>query len=125
MQKNNNSNQLLSLIVPAYKAEKSIAKTLDGISQVLSPLQYPYEIIVVVDGELDGTKEEARRYAKKHKGNIVVTGYKKNMGKGHAVRFGMAHARGDIIGFTDVGLDINPSSIPLALEHLYEESKLC
>ena len=39
------------------------------------------------------------------------------MGKGHAVRFGMAKAKGEIVAFMDVGLDINPNALSMLLEH--------
>ncbi len=110
-------SEFLSVVIPAYRAENSIVKTLQGVKEVLDQMPYEYEIIVVVDGILDKTIDIAERYARKSSQNIIVTGYQQNMGKGHAVRFGMAKAKGDIIGFTDVGLDIDPSAIPLALEH--------
>jgi glycosyltransferase involved in cell wall biosynthesis len=40
-----------------------------------------------------------------------------NMGKGHAVRYGMAKAKGDIIGFIDAGLELNPNGLSMLLEH--------
>lgn len=107
----------LSLVIPAYKAEKSIRETLHGVTDALIQLPYKSEIIVVVDGELDKTKNIAEKFAKTNNIPILVVSYKQNMGKGHAVRFGMAHAHGDIIGFNDNGLDISPQSIPIALEH--------
>jgi len=39
------------------------------------------------------------------------------MGKGHAVRFGMAKAKGDIIGFIDAGLELEPNGLSMLLEH--------
>lgn len=111
------TNELVSLIMPAYKAEKFIEENIIEIKSVLDTIAFTYEIIIVVDGILDKTLDRANKVAKKFPGLIVVTGYQNNMGKGHAVRFGMAKAKGTIIGFTDVGLDIDPSAIPLALEH--------
>ncbi len=47
--------KLLSLIVPAYKQEKTIVKDIKNIDEVLSSLSFPHELIVVVDGFLDKT----------------------------------------------------------------------
>jgi glycosyltransferase involved in cell wall biosynthesis len=80
-------------------------------------MRYPYEILCVVDGQLDNTQKEAEKVAIKHKGKITVLGYSANIGKGHAVRYGMARARGDIIGFVDVGKDLNVSGLSMLLEH--------
>lgn len=109
--------KLISVVVPAYKAEKTIAKNLILLKKVLDRIRYRYEIICVVDGILDKTKDEAEKLRKKFPTKIKVLAYKKNYGKGHAVRYGMANAKGDIIGFIDAGKDLNPYGLPLLLEH--------
>jgi len=103
----------LSLIVPAYKQEKTIEQNIKKLDKTLSSLPYKYEIIVVVDGFLDRTFEKAKVMEKK---NIKVLGYEKNRGKGYAVKMGVGKARGEVIGFMDAGMDINPLSIPLLLD---------
>jgi len=104
---------LLSLIVPAYKQEKTIVKDLQNLSEVLSGLPYDYEIIVVEDGYLDDTGKELKKIKDKH---IKIYGYKENCGKGFAIKFGVEKATGDIIGFIDAGMDIDPSEISLMLD---------
>ncbi|MEX2013169.1 MAG: glycosyltransferase [Candidatus Levyibacteriota bacterium] len=102
----------LSLVVPAYKQEKVIARDLKNLSRVLSALAINYEIIVVVDGFLDNTAEAAKSVENK---NIKVLGYKKNAGKGFAIKYGVKEAAGEIIGFIDAGMDIDPSEISIML----------
>lgn len=111
------SNKLLSVVVPAYKKEKVIEKQLMELKDILDQGRYKYEIICVVDGELDDTKKNAKKVARKHKGRVRVYGYLTNLGKGHAVRYGMAKAKGDIIGFIDAGVDLNPNGMAMMLEH--------
>lgn len=108
--------KLISVIVPAYRQEKTIAKDLKKIKDVLDKLRYPAELICVVDGRIDKTFEEANKVAKAHK-NVRVIGYLTNKGKGYAVRFGMAASKGDIIAFIDAGMDLNPNSLSILLEH--------
>jgi len=82
--------KLLSLVVPAYKHEKTIKKDLKNIDATLReglPIDFDYEIICVVDGFLDGTFEEAKKLRSSH---LKVFGYEENAGKGQAVRYGMA-----------------------------------
>lgn len=110
------SNFRISVVIPAYRAENIIESTLSKVYEVLSQTRYKFEIICVVDGEVDGTWSVASKFAK-NKASIKIYGYKYNLGKGHAVRFGMAKATGDIIGFIDAGLDINPNGISMLLEH--------
>ncbi len=102
--------------MPAYKQQKTIAKDLQRIHNVLSELRYPTELICVVDGYVDNTLEEAKKAVKKLS-NTTVIGYQTNKGKGYAVRFGMAKSKGDIIAFIDSGMDINPNGLSMLLEH--------
>lgn len=108
---------LISVVIPAYKAEKYIQKNLMDIKDVLDQIDYPYEIICVVDGQIDQTHKNALKIAKKFPKKIKVTGYLTNLGKGHAVRFGMAKGKGEIIGFIDDGYNLNPAGIRMLLEH--------
>lgn len=103
----------LSLIVPTYKQEKTIARNIENLNNVLSSLPYEYEIIVVADGLLDKTFDNAKELESK---SIKVLGYDKNLGKGYAVKFGMLQGKGDVIGFIDAGMDIDPASISLLLD---------
>ncbi len=105
--------KLLSLIVPAYKQEKTIVKDIENIDKILSSLPFPHELIVVVDGFLDKTYKRAKT-VENH--SIKVLGYKENRGKGFAIKYGVEEAKGDIIGFIDAGMDINPATIPLLLD---------
>jgi len=105
--------KLLSLIIPAYKQEKTIVRDIQNLNEILSSLPYQYEIIVVEDGYLDGTGEKIQKIKNKH---LRVYGYKENCGKGFAIKYGVEKAKGDIIGFIDTGMDIDPSEISLMLD---------
>jgi glycosyltransferase involved in cell wall biosynthesis len=114
-QKNSLRIQLLSIVVPAYKQEKTIAKDIKKIQESLNALGYKYEIIVV----LDGTNGKIRKnWLPEKSREIKILSYEKNQGKGHAVRFGMQHAKGNIIGFIDAGMDIHPSGLLMLLNHM-------
>lgn len=106
---------LLSVIIPAYKQEKTIYKNILSVESALKTITEKYEIIVVVDGKVDDTYENASK-AKSSK--IRVVGYARNQGKGNAVRHGMLQAKGDIIGFIDGGMDINPAGFSMLLNHM-------
>jgi glycosyltransferase involved in cell wall biosynthesis len=110
------SIRLISVIVPAYRQEKTIQKDLRRIKLVLDKLRYKSELICVVDGIIDKTFEKAKKITKKYRG-IKVVGYDVNRGKGYAVRFGMAKSKGDIIAFIDSGMDLDPNGLSMLLEH--------
>ncbi len=105
---------LISIVIPAYKQESTIVKDLIRIQRVLDQIRYDYEIIVVVDGMLDKTFEKAKKLASS---KCKVIGYLENRGKGYAIRYGMIRSRGDIVGFIDAGMDINPNGLSMLLEH--------
>ena len=109
--------ELLSVIVPTYNC-KSIAKDLATIKLYLDLLNRPYEIICVIDG-LKNLRDKTYHKAKSFKGeNTKIYFYPENKGKGYAVRYGMARAKGGIIAFIDAGSDLNVKGIGLALEHM-------
>lgn len=108
------TDKLLSVIVPTFKQEKTIVRDIKNIVQALDKTSVRYEIIIVVDGiNHDKTFEKVKAL----KSQIIkVVSYEHNHGKGYAVRFGMAKAKGDLIAFIDAGGDLNPSGISLMLD---------
>lgn len=109
--------KLLSVVVPAYRQEKTIKHDLESIDQTLSKglSDYGYEIICVVDGSLDNTEKEAKKAKSNH---ITVLTYPKNQGKGYAVRLGMQKAKGDLVSFLDAGMEISPASVMMLMIHM-------
>lgn len=105
----------LSLIVPSYKQERTIVRNIKRLSTVVSQLKIPFEIIVVIDGGNDNTYKKL----KENKiSRLKIFQFKKNQGKGYAIRYGGKMAEGDIIGFMDAGLDIDPTGISMLLNHM-------
>ena len=111
-----NTKHFLSVIIPAYQKETTIKDNLIKVHHTLEHIRYDYELIIVVDGtKADSTYQQAK-LAKLS--NTKVYGYKKNRGKGHAIRYGVTKAKGDYVLFLDAGLEIDPNGISMLLEHL-------
>jgi glycosyltransferase involved in cell wall biosynthesis len=70
---------------------------------------------VVVDGMEDGTFKRAKKL---QSSRIKIFGYKKNRGKGYAIRYGMARTKGDYVAFIDSGMEIDPNGLSMILEHM-------
>ncbi len=104
-----------SLVVPVFKQEKTIVKNLTSLDKVLSQSLTSYEIIVVVDGFEDDTFTKAKKIVNK---KLKVFGYQTNQGKGYAVKYGVSKAKGDVVGFIDAGMDIDPNGISMLLNHM-------
>lgn len=116
MQKRSNFTlKLLSVVIPAYKQEKTIIHDIQNIINALNEVGYAYEILIVVDGIVDKTYENAKKIKSKQ---VKVLSYKENQGKGYAIRYGMLQAKGDVIGFLDAGMDIHPVGFSMLLNHM-------
>ena len=114
--KNKLKSHFLSVIVPIYQQEKTIADDLTTIDHTLSQIRYNYEIIAIVDGT---NSDKSFSIIKKLKiPKLKVFGLKQNHGKGYAVRFGMTKTIGDYIAFIDAGMEIDPNGISMILEHM-------
>ncbi len=114
--KNGQGISLVSVIVPVYRKEKTIVRDLKRIYEVLQRLRYPTELICVIDGKVDESFKRALKLAKKYP-DLKVIGYETNKGKGYAIRFGMSQSSGDVVGFIDSGMDLNPNGLAMLLEH--------
>ncbi len=113
--KSNDNIKLLSIVIPAYKQEKTIAHDINELEKTLRDLDINYELIIVIDGNLDKTFEKLKGLRRE---SVRIYMYEENQGKGYAVKYGMGKARGDVIGFIDAGMDISPASISMLLNHM-------
>ena len=84
---------LVSVIVPAYQAEQSLARC---IEHVLAQTYQPIELIIVNDGSTDGTEAVSLRY-----GDRIQYIAQENRGKTAARNRGFEQARGEFITFID------------------------
>ena len=92
----------LSIVIPAYNEEFSIAEVLRRVKAVqLNGIQK--EILVVDDASADRTASIAGTVT-----GVRVIRHEKNKGKGGAVKTGIASATGDIVLIQDADLEYDP-----------------
>ena len=91
------SAPLLTVVMPAYNAERYIAESIDS---VITQTIEDWELIVVDDGSTDATKDIIARYQKRDPRIRLLT-TPTNAGPAHARNIGLDHARGDLIAFID------------------------
>jgi glycosyltransferase involved in cell wall biosynthesis len=103
---------LLTLILPTYNAAAYVVENVRHIVSTLEALGEPFEVIVVCDGSTDDT---AGALAGVEDPRVLVLHYEHNQGKGHAICFGIAHARGRLVGWLDADLDIDADAIVTAV----------
>ena len=114
------SEPLVSVIIPAYRAEKRLGKCLESVcGQTWKKL----EILVIDDGSADGTGRLADEWAERDP-RIRVT-HQENAGVAAARNLGLEQAQGEWIRFVDADDMLPPDSIgKLLTRALREDSDL-
>lgn len=111
---------MVSIILPAYNEEKTIAQSIErGLCQRYAGNM---EIIVIDDGSSDKTYDIAKTYADKH-AKISVIRLEKNQGKSHALNLGFARATGEISVFSDTDSILGPEAISRMVSH-FKDSRV-
>lgn len=106
----------ISVVIPAYNAERYIVRLLDSLSAVKGNL---LEIVIVDDGSTDNTAIIVEEYHRIHPELNLFLVRQSNLGVSSARNIGIGIAHGDYIWFVDADDEINPSCIS-SIIHLCE-----
>jgi dolichol-phosphate mannosyltransferase len=106
---NRNSRFTLSLVVPCYNEEATLAECIRRVLQIANDT-LQLEIIIVDDGSTDTTGAIAGELAKKHP-EIKILRHKKNRGKGASLRSGFKMVTGDVVAVQDADLEYDPMDL--------------
>ena len=102
---------LVSVIVPAYNAERWLADALDSaLAQT-----HPHVDVVVVD---DGSSDETLAVARRYRGDRVRVIAQENQGACVARNRGLAEARGEFVKFLDADDVLAPDVVQAQLRHV-------
>ncbi|OHC75543.1 MAG: hypothetical protein A3G18_09280 [Rhodospirillales bacterium RIFCSPLOWO2_12_FULL_58_28] len=105
----------VSVIIPAYRAAKTIARALVSVAaQTLKP----YEAIVVDDGSDDGTCEAALALEPRMNGVRLKVFRQSNRGAGAARNRAVAEASRPILAFLDADDEWLPEKLARSLAHI-------
>ncbi len=101
----------ISVIIPLYNEEESLAELTDWIKKVMDSGDYSYEIIFIDDGSSDNSWKIVEELAA---GNQSVKGvkFRRNYGKSAALNMGFESARGNVVITMDADLQDSPDEIP-------------
>jgi glycosyltransferase involved in cell wall biosynthesis len=102
----------LSIIIPAYNEEKTIATILDRINDVKLISNIEKEVIIVDDCSKDNTEQVVKEYMSSNT-ELTINYFKYlrhdiNQGKGAAIHTGIAQATGEYLLVQDADLEYDP-----------------
>ena len=104
----------LSLIVPCYNEENTLAGIVDRILELQSE-SLRLQIVIVDDCSSDKSREVAEKLAAIHP-EIKLAFHSVNQGKGAALRTGFLEATGDFVGIQDADMEYDPQDYLVMLE---------
>ena len=115
----------LSVIMPVYNERATIEEILRRVRAVRleidlssEAVKLDKEILVIDDGSTDGTREILR--GMEEESDLRILFHEENLGKGAAVRTGIAQASGDIVLSQDADLEYDPREYPQLLQPILE-----
>ncbi len=105
----------LSVVVPVYNEEESVALLCEKLHAAVSGLGISYEIVLVDDGSHDRTWELLKELSHKYPCLRLIQ-FRRNFGQTAAMSAGFRESKGEIVVTLDADLQNDPADIPKLLE---------
>lgn len=110
----------ISVIVPLFNEEESIAELHAWIKRVMDENKFTYEVIFVNDGSTDHSWNEIERLAAQYP-EVHGIKFRRNYGKSPALYCGFDKAEGDVVITMDADLQDSPDEIPELYRMIVED----
>ena len=98
---------MITIIIPCYNEVKTIEII---VNKILKLSKYEFEIIIVDDYSIDGTREILKDKLSNKVSLIIYN--EKNYGKGYCIKKGIEQSNGNIILIQDADLEYDPQDYP-------------
>ena len=113
---------LLSVIVPCYNEEESVAlfyRELTKNDPFFKEKEIELELLYIDDGSKDGTVREVKKLIEQDP-RVHIISFSRNFGKEAAMFAGLEKSRGDYVVMMDVDLQDPPSLLPEMFEYIWQ-----
>jgi glycosyltransferase involved in cell wall biosynthesis len=107
----------VSVVVPVFDEEGSLLELHGRLTEVMTAMNRPYEVVFVDDGSRDRSLEMLQDIFNRDARTRVLS-FRSRYGKSAALAVGFDEARGEIIVTVDADLQDDPSEIPHLIEKL-------
>ena len=114
---------LLSVIVPCYNEEESVALFYQELTKndpFFKEKEIELELLYIDDGSKDGTVREVKKLIEQDS-RVHIVSFSRNFGKEAAMFAGLEKSKGDYVVMMDVDLQDPPSLLPEMYRILKEE----
>lgn len=98
---------MITIIIPCYNEVKTIEII---VNKILKLNEYEFEIIIVDDYSIDGTRKILKDKLSNKVSLIIYN--EKNYGKGYCIKKGIEQSNGNIILIQDADLEYDPQDYP-------------
>lgn len=109
-------NKKLTLIIPCYNEERTLATCIERVTNALQDF-IGLEIIIVDDCSKDNSYEIAKELTQQYN-CIRLSKHSINQGKGAALRTGFEQATGDYVAVQDADLEYDPNDLKRLIKPL-------
>ena len=101
----------LSVVIACYMEESHLTDSVAQLTRTLDEMGRSYELIFIEDKSTDRTAELVRALVAGHSNRRAVF-HDENVGRGGTVREGFLLARGHVVGFLDIDLEVHCNYLP-------------
>jgi glycosyltransferase involved in cell wall biosynthesis len=110
----------ISVVVPLYNERENLADLHRQLVEALAPLGRPFELLLVDDGSVDGTREALLELERRDP-RVRAVILRRNFGQTAAFSAGFDRSRGALVVTSDGDLQNDPADIPGLVAKLERE----